>query len=266
MKTGSRAPPEQQGRDVVQLGQPLGHRGQGGPARVVAAPAGCRPRSRRPPTRQRGVGVRLRPGPRGPRAGSGGRDSAAAARTKAGVRTQTRSRSGARPGQPDQRRGRGAPGRGAPRCWPAPVRPAGRGARSAQPSEMGPPQSWATGDHGTRRCPAPRSARPRSSIRSASRRICGQPFGPAHAQLVDRDHPPARRGGGQEPAPQIGPGGVAVDAEHRPGGRLGAVVQHVPGAGRRPPRRARSPGATSRGRPRPGPWPGRAPTHQVISA
>jgi hypothetical protein len=65
-------------------------------------------------------------------------------------------------------------------------------------------------------------------LRQGARRL--QPVRPAHAQLVHGHHAPAGGGRGQESAPQVGPGGVAVDADHGADGGLGAVVQQVPGA------------------------------------
>ena len=58
-----------------------------------------------------------------------------------------------------------------------------------------------------------------------------QPVGEPHPELVDRDHPPARRGGGEEAPPQERPRGVAVHAEDGAGHRFRAVVEHVPPVG-----------------------------------
>ncbi len=55
-------------------------------------------------------------------------------------------------------------------------------------------------------------------------------LGEAHSEVVGCDHAPPGRGRGQQAAPQVGPGGVAVDAQHRAVHRLGAVVEEVPGA------------------------------------
>ena len=158
--------------------------------------------------------------------GSRGRDSAAAPRTKVGVRTQTVSRSGA------ERASRIRPGAAVPgSCWTAvlnstiPVSWA-RWAR-AQPTEIGPPQSWATVTTG------PVDAQRGGQIPEVVDAL-GQPPGlrqpvrPAHAQLVDCDHPPTRWGVRDEPAPQERPGGVAVHAQHRSGDRIGPVVEHMP--------------------------------------
>ena len=101
------------------------------------------------------------------------------------------------------------------------------GCRSAKPSAMGPPQSCATTTSGPVISSAAASPS-RSSTRSARVRGCSSSFGEPHPEVVDRDHPPARRRGGDEPAPQVGPGGVAVDAEHGAALGLDLVVQQVP--------------------------------------
>ncbi len=51
---------------------------------------------------------------------------------------------------------------------------------------------------------------------------------PAHAELVDRDHPPARGCLGEEAPPEVGPGGIPVHAQHDSTRAVGAVVQQVP--------------------------------------
>ena len=108
------------------------------------------------------------------------------------------------------------------------------------------------------RCPGLASARPgRRSARPAAGSTGSRSDQPMPRWSTATTRQPGG-GGGQEPAPEEGPGGVAVDADHGPDGRLRAVVQHVPGAGHALPRRVRSPGATSWGRPRPGPLPGPA--------
>ena len=53
------------------------------------------------------------------------------------------------------------------------------------------------------------------------------PLGPAHAGLVDGDHPPVGGQGGEQVAPDVAPGRVAVDADHG-AGRTGPGVEHVP--------------------------------------
>ena len=80
-----------------------------------------------------------------------------------------------------------------------------------------PPQSWATVTTGPVRpgpvMPSASVSRPRSSTRCASTRGRADALGVAHAELIRRDHPPARRRGGQQPAPQVAPGRVAVHAQ-----------------------------------------------------
>ena len=53
------------------------------------------------------------------------------------------------------------------------------------------------------------------------------PLGPAHAGLVDGDHPPRRDERGQQVAPHVAPRRIAVDADHRPR-RAGPGVEDVP--------------------------------------
>ena len=211
-----RAPQQQRGH-IGEIGQTVDHAVQGGAARVAGL--------------QRDVGDEVTDGaPAGRRSRTG---SAKASRTAVGQR-----RSGQRRGGADERRRpcadrlqqrpdrasristgrRGAGGQGdagvgehdagqqlAVPSGPTeqrPVRPS-RGRRrppaQSMPSAVGQPTEVVD----------PLGQRPRPV----------QAFRPAHAELVGRDHPPAGRGGGQEPAPQVGPGRVAVHAEQRAGRR-----------------------------------------------
>jgi len=87
----------------------------------------------------------------------------------------------------------------------------------------------------------PERVRERAEVADAFRERArrARALGEAHPEVVRRDHAPARRRGREEPAPQIGPRRVPVDAQHRAGRRLDAVVEDVPsvphaiGGGRR---------------------------------
>ena len=58
------------------------------------------------------------------------------------------------------------------------------------------------------------------------------PLGPAHPELVDGYDPPTGRGVGDESAPQVGPGRVAVNAQHGPDGTgFWSAVEHVEPSG-----------------------------------
>ena len=136
--------PEQQRRHVGEGAQPVGDPVQRGGARVrrVERDVGDEVADRPPPRRPCAYGAASASRTA---AGSAGRDSA---RGGADERRRAPRRWSAaaprRPGQPDQRRARRRRPAGAPRCWSARRRAAGRGGPSAQPSETGPPQSWAT--------------------------------------------------------------------------------------------------------------------------
>ena len=184
------------------------------------------------------------------RGGSGGRDSAVVARTNVGVRTHTVSRSSG------ERASRIRAGAAASAGWCTPVfvstmpRSWARCA-SAQPSEIGPPQSCATVTTGPS-MPSASVRSPRSATRWASVRALGQPLGVAHAQLVRRDHPPARRRARDQAAPEVGPGRVAVDAQQRAEHRLGRRCRGRATRAARLGRRRSRPAATTAGRGRAG--------------
>ncbi len=134
--------PEQQDRHVGEDAQALGDPVQRGGARVRRAPAGCRPRSRRPPAAGCAVAYGAASASR-TAAGRAGRDSAEVVRTNAGVPTQTVCR------RPGVRASRISEGAAAPAGWCTAVlvRTTPRSwsrCASAQPSDTGPPQSWAT--------------------------------------------------------------------------------------------------------------------------
>ena len=265
MNTGSRAPHSSRAGTSVSSASPRRLRpappGWGGPA-----PAGCRPRSRRPQRGCSGSAYGWASPSRTAARKRGPRDSAAAVADEEPASGRRRCRAAGR-----DRASRISAGGAAAGSWctavlasTMPGQPVAVAA-APSPARSGPPQSWATGPRDPR-CRGRRSGRPRSSIRSASRRGRGQALGPAHPEVVDRDHPPARRGGGQEPSPQVGPGGVAVDAEHGPGGGSAPLSSTCQRPGHALPVGHRSPGATSAVEPVQARDRARAPTHQMISA
>ena len=199
-------------------------------ARVAGGPAGtgCRPRSRR-------------------RTGAAPAEVYGAAKARAHVPGQRRTRQ--RGGGPHERRRAHAGEPAQPRDVREPdqrravvVRAAGATAvlvsttprswsrcASAQPREIDATPVVADGDD--RSGDAERRgqrAEVGDPLRQRPRRVGA--LGAAHAQVVGGDDPPAGRRLGQQAAPQVGPGGVAVDAEQRADGVGGAVVQDVPGA------------------------------------
>ena len=258
--------PEQQGRDVAPARPALPPPRPAPPGSGWSGSSGMSA-TKSPTAPARGRRRTAGPGRRGPRAGSAGRDSAAAVRTKVGVRTQTRSRSGSRPGQPDQRRRRGGRvvvDRGVGQHQPGqPVRWPQRPAQRDRPAPV-----VGDGDHRARRCPAPAV--------SASEVVdpLGQPPDGAAAARTS----PCRGGRPRPPASPAGRWpGTGATGRTRWGCR-GRRAWSRRTARRRCPARARcgrrpSPsGAVSRARPAGPVNPAaqvrspRPPTHQVISA
>ena len=237
--------------------------------------AGCRRRSRRPPAAAAPRAVRRGQRVAGPASERAGLDTAVGpARRPAWSRTP--SAAGRRTGPAGS-----VPG-AAGRACATPVLVSTMPAswvprwRSAQPRPIGPPQSWATRTTGPVSIPSAAVSRSRSSMRCAIRR------GPARAARTS----PCRAGrgrrraspgrGGEEAPPQVGPGRVAVHAEH------GAAVGSTPLSRRCQRRGIPSASATSTRRDQAGSRSGspagrsrercgarsrvRAGTHQAISA
>ena len=60
---------------------------------------------------------------------------------------------------------------------------------------------------------------------------CPRPFRETHVELIDCDHPHARRCLSDDVTPQVRPGGVAVNAKQRRRRVLDLIVEKVPGSG-----------------------------------
>ncbi len=218
-------PPQQEDRDLAELREPGDHRLQARPARVVGfeRDVGDEVPDRPPPVRRAvrrsqgrtHLGRQCRPRHRAGAPDEGGRGHADGAAQQLGAGQPDQSRSvrsrygDAGVGQDDAAQLPAVPERPAESDGTAPVvGDQHHGAVDAQ--GVGEPVEVVD----------PLGHPPRSATRRA--------FRPPHPQLVGCDHPPPRRRGGEEPPPQVGPGGVAVQAQHRAAGRLGTVVEEVP--------------------------------------
>ena len=212
-------PPQQQHRHVVELadllGDPVQRRalGRPGPSGMSATNSSTACRRCADPY---GAANAARTA-----AGSGGRDSAVAARTNSRRRRAHRVPQRRCPGQPDQR-GRRRPRRLVHRGVGGRLQPV---AVPDGPAQRHRPAPVVPGRH-HRPVDAQRVEHGVEVVHPLRQRARHTPLREPHPELVDGHHPPARRRR-DEPPPQVRPRRVAVDAHQR--ALLGrADVQHVP--------------------------------------